>query len=202
MTLIFIRHGEPDYVHDSLTAKGFEEAELLSDALVKLPIDAIYVSPLGRAKATARATLERKNAMAILTPWLTEFTYGIPRKDMAPSLGLCWDWCPKDWEAEPKYFDKDQWCHTPVMIQGGIPQMAEKVYEGFDAELAKYGYVREGLTYKVVEESRQTLCFFGHFGTNNLLIAHLLNISPMVLWHDFIMAPSSITVLHTEEREK
>ena len=30
MRLIFIRHGEPDYEHDSLTEKGWREAKLLA----------------------------------------------------------------------------------------------------------------------------------------------------------------------------
>ena len=31
MRLIFIRHGDPDYVHDTLTEKGKREAELLAE---------------------------------------------------------------------------------------------------------------------------------------------------------------------------
>ena len=32
MKLIFVRHAEPDYAHDSLTEKGFREAGLLLSA--------------------------------------------------------------------------------------------------------------------------------------------------------------------------
>ena len=32
MKLLIIRHGEPDYSIDSLTEKGWREAELLADA--------------------------------------------------------------------------------------------------------------------------------------------------------------------------
>ncbi len=31
MRLIFIRHAEPDYEHNTLTKKGFREAEILSN---------------------------------------------------------------------------------------------------------------------------------------------------------------------------
>ena len=58
MRLIFIRHGEPDYEHDSLTEKGWREADLLVPRLRKEDsIDTIYCSPLGRALDTAKATL-------------------------------------------------------------------------------------------------------------------------------------------------
>ncbi|MBQ1268927.1 MAG: histidine phosphatase family protein, partial [Clostridia bacterium] len=53
MRLLFIRHADPDYSIDSLTAKGFEEAELLAEKLKSEKIDYAYVSPLGRAQKTA-----------------------------------------------------------------------------------------------------------------------------------------------------
>lgn len=59
MRLLLIRHGEPDYEHDSLTKKGFKEAEYLAEYLADVKIDQCYVSPLGRAKATAAPTLEK-----------------------------------------------------------------------------------------------------------------------------------------------
>ncbi|HBY72048.1 MAG TPA: histidine phosphatase family protein, partial [Lachnospiraceae bacterium] len=42
MRILFVRHGEPDYEHDSLTPKGFREAELLADRLEKLKIKDFY----------------------------------------------------------------------------------------------------------------------------------------------------------------
>lgn len=61
MKLLIIRHGDPDYVHDTLTEKGKREAELLSRMLVKEKIDFIYCSPLGRAKETCAYTAEKLN---------------------------------------------------------------------------------------------------------------------------------------------
>ena len=34
------------------------------------------------------------------------------------------------------------------------------------------------------------------------MLSHLMNISPMPLWHHFCALPSSVTTLVTEEREK
>lgn len=50
MRLIFIRHGEPDYEHDSLTEKGWREAKLLAARTKDWHVDDFYVSPLGRAR--------------------------------------------------------------------------------------------------------------------------------------------------------
>ena len=56
--------------------------------------------------------------------------------------------------------------------------------------------------YKVNEENNDTIIFFCHFGLECVLLSHLLNISPMVLWHGCVAAPSSVTTLTTEERRQ
>ena len=62
MKLMFVRHAEPDYKHDSLTLKGHREAQLLSLRLAKLDVRDFYASPLGRAQETARYTLSARTA--------------------------------------------------------------------------------------------------------------------------------------------
>ena len=73
MRILLIRHGEPDYSADRLTAKGKEEAELLSRRMEKYEIRDFYVSPLGRARETAEYTLRRMGREAETLPWLEEF---------------------------------------------------------------------------------------------------------------------------------
>ena len=70
MKLIFVRHCEPDYSIDSLTDKGWREAELLTERMIKLPITKIYCSPLGRAKDTAKGTLVMLGMSAEICDWL------------------------------------------------------------------------------------------------------------------------------------
>ena len=45
--LIIVRHGDPDYEKDSLTEKGFREAELLSDRIAKLDIKKVMIVSFG-----------------------------------------------------------------------------------------------------------------------------------------------------------
>ena len=42
MKLLIIRHGDPDYEIDSLTEKGWREAEYLAEMLSKQKIDRFY----------------------------------------------------------------------------------------------------------------------------------------------------------------
>mgnify|MGYP001749888343 CR=1 FL=1 len=71
MKLIIIRHGDPDYEHDTLTPKGVREAKLLSERISKLDVKAFYCSPLGRAQDTASYTLDKMNRSAVSYTHLT-----------------------------------------------------------------------------------------------------------------------------------
>ena len=70
MRLLLVRHAEPDYERDSLTDKGWREAELLAQRLTRIPARAYYVSPLGRAKDTASLTLEGVSRTAQECLWM------------------------------------------------------------------------------------------------------------------------------------
>jgi len=201
MKLLIIRHADPDYSIDSLTPTGWEEAELLSRRLCKLDVKAFYVSPLGRAKDTASLTLQKMNREATVCPWLREFNCHINRPD-TPTPKIPWDWLPQDWTICEDYFDRNKWCMTDVMKAGHVPEEYQWVTSELDHLLASHGYVREQDYYRAVQANNDTIVFFCHFGLECVLLSHLLNISPMTLWHGMCAAPSSVTVLHTEERRK
>lgn len=201
MKLLIIRHGDPDYSIDSLTEKGWREAECLAERLSKLDIKAFYVSPLGRARDTASLTLKKMNREAVECPWLREFAAKIIRPDRGYE-SISWDWLPQDWTAEEKYYDKDKWGATAVMQAGGVRKEYDWVTACFDELLASYGYVREKNYYRVEKANTDTIVFFCHFGVEAVLVSHLLNVSPMTVWHGFCAAPTSVTTVITEERRR
>lgn len=202
MRLLIIRHGDPDYEKDSLTKKGWREAELLAERLAKLEIKDFYVSPLGRAKDTASLTLKKMNRTAAECEWLREFSPAIHRPDVTDRTKVAWDWLPEDWTKEEAFFRRDLWSTQKVMQEGNVGPEYERVVRHFDELLAEHGYVREGDIYRVERANRDTLAFFCHFGLECVLLSHLMNVSPMMLWHHFCAAPSSVTTLYTEERRK
>ena len=97
MKLLFIRHGDPDYTIDSLTEKGWKEAEFLSEKIAALDVRDFYVSPLGRAKDTASCTLKKNGRTATECKWLREFDVKIRRPDVHGEKIIPWDWLPEDW---------------------------------------------------------------------------------------------------------
>lgn len=202
MKLLIVRHGDPDYTIDSLTEKGWREAKLLSERLKKLDVTEFYVSPLGRAKDTALFTLEAMNRTAIECDWLQEFPPSIQRPDKQERSHVAWDWLPQDWTSEERYYSKDHWFETPIMQEGHVKEAYDHVAENLDRLLAEHGYRRDGKIYRVEHGNEDTLVFFCHFGLGCVLLSHLFDISPMILWHSLCAAPTSVTTVVTEERRK
>lgn len=200
MRIIIIRHGDPDYAHDSLTPRGDREALLLADIIDRYNIDYFYVSPLGRAQRTAKFSLEKLGKSAETLDWLQEFPPRILRPDANGKRTIAWDWRPADWTRIPEMYDKDKWYTSPIMLEGGVDKQALHVYEGLDALLAKHGYERDGNLYKAVRSNHDTIALICHFGVECVLLGHLIGVSPMPLWHGFVAAPTAITSIYTEER--
>ena len=201
MKIIIIRHGDPDYEHDSLTPRGDKEARLLAEIIGTYNIDAFYVSPLGRAQRTASFSLEKLGAQAETLDWLREFPPRIKRPDLKGSLSSCaWDWRPTDWMKVPEFYDRDLWYTHPIMEEAHVKEAALHVHEGLDSLLAKHGYERDGLYYRAVRSNHDTIALVCHFGVEMVILAHLIGVSPMPLWHGFVASPTAITRISTEER--
>lgn len=200
MRLLVIRHGDPDYENDSLTARGWCEARLLAERLCKMDIKDFYVSPLGRARATASCTLEKMNRTAVTHEWLREFSPSIQRPDVTGRRAIAWDWLPEDWTKENCFYDRNLWAEHDIMREGSVGEAYRWVTDNFDKLLAEHGYVKEGGIYRVEQSNRDTLAFFCHFGLECVLLSHLMDVSPMLLWHHTAAAPTSVTTIYTEER--
>jgi probable phosphoglycerate mutase len=88
------------------------------------------------------------------------------------------------------------------MTEGGVDKEYEYVTKSLDELLRRHGYRRKDNVYEVTDANEDTIAFFCHFGLECVLLSHLLGISPMVLWHGFVAAPTSVTTVYTEERRQ
>ncbi|MCI5830743.1 MAG: histidine phosphatase family protein [Treponema sp.] len=228
MHLIFIRHGDPDYSIDSVTEKGKKELELLADRLAGFKATEFYVSPMGRAQKTAEACLSKINVdltkppVPVNTlPWLREFSYDCinPKTKMKK---IPWDNLPMDYYPEKKYRSYKDWFKTKLMKSGNIESHFHDVCNGIDEILSSWDYNRVSEELPIYncfpnltpEEAKidhhldqfqkdydpKKLVFVCHLGVMFTIISHLTGMSPVQLWQNFFVAPSSITVLGAEER--
>ncbi len=193
MEMLLIRHGDPDYPHDTLTPQGHEEAARLARWLADTPLDALYQSPLGRACATCAYTAQVKGLTPVTLEWLREV--GVRREELylwnAPgSLFLSGDTLPghEDW-LEP---------------DGAMPEGREqylRVSQGMDALLATYGLQKEGHLYRVIASNSARIALFAHHGVIVTALSYLLHWPlPLVFVHTRI-DPTGLTRLVMEEHD-
>ncbi len=217
MRLIFVRHGDPDYEHDTLTEKGRREAALLGELAPRLNMGECFVSPLGRARHTAEYCLKKTGRQAQVREWLKEFPGTVDINDSPElqeafpdcrregdryALRIPWDMVPSYFTSHPEYFSRDGWRDSEVARRSDTAAIYDDLAKNLDELLAGYGYVREGDHYRVKKESQVTLTFFCHFGVTCAMLSHLWNVSPFILWHSLALLPTSFTELVTEERQK
>lgn len=220
MRLLFIRHGDPDYEHDTLTEKGKVEARLLADIIDGFGIDDVYQSPLGRARDTARFSLNVLGKEAETLDWLREFPAefdpGISetaRRAYAneiktdPETGeyqkrIVWDILPVYFAEHPELFDVNAWRDSELVKVTDMLPKYDYVISSFDKFLEDNGYRREGLIYRAQQGNDKTIALFCHFGITAVLLSRLWNVSPFVNMQFLFTAPTSVTEVVTEEREK
>ena len=220
MRLLFIRHGDPDYENDTLTAKGIREAECLAEHIKKIQLDEICQSPLGRAKKTLEVAIPKTDLTIKTLGWLKEFpaqfdpnlSFGADaayktelQKDLKSGLfknRIVWDILPSYYAAHPELFDRDEWRNSELVKNSNMIEVYENVKGEFLQFLSERGYDKCGDVFKVEKGNGQTIAFFCHFGITSVLMSVLWNISPFVPLQFMAMAPTSITEIVTEEREK
>lgn len=201
MKLVFIRHGDPDYAHDRLTEKGKKEAQLLVKRLENTSVRDFYCSPLGRARETAAPTLTCLAREATILDWLEEFNAPILDPDTGKSR-IPWDLMPGYWTKQQSLYSKDHWFETEIMQTGNVKKAYDRVAAGIDDLLKTYGYVRKDMIYTTEKGNEDTIVFFCHLGVQFIILSYLLGIAPSVFLQGFFVAPSSVTVVATEERKK
>ena len=217
MRILMIRHGDPDYERDCLTETGRQEAALLAGIVGSLQPGDCYVSPLGRARETAACALGRLQRTAETLDWLQEFPAKLDingseelrraypdtrEKNGIFEPRIVWDMLPSYCLSHPEYLDREGWRKSEVAANSDVIRVYDHVTENLDRLLAEYGYVREGLLYRVERANADTVTFFCHFGVTCVILSHLMNVSPFALWHGLALAPTSVTEVVTEEREK
>lgn len=215
MRIIFIRHGDPDYENDTLTEKGIREAKLLAERTADWHVTQFYCSPLGRAQKTASYTLQKLDQEAVTYEWMKEFYFPV-EDPVTGRIGVPWDFMPEYWTEISQMYEKDRWKETEIYRSNPdlIPAYAQ-VCEGIDRILSSYGYQRQHNYYlnlntkdssnnsdhqHSADRTDSTIVIFCHLGVTCVMMSHLLGISPALLFHSLYLAPTSVTVLATEER--
>ena len=150
MRLLFFRHGDPNYEIDGLTEKGKIEAELLAKQIKSFGIDEVFVSPLGRAKATADYSLKELGMEATTLDWLQEFPalfdanvaseeekrayFTELNRDSEGRYEkrIVWDMLPSYYGDHPELFDVNRWKDSDIAKASDVATVYDRVTKAFD----------------------------------------------------------------------
>src|SRR3984885_9402824 len=133
MRLYIIRHAEPAYPLDALTARGHRQARGLARWLEGREVDHVYSSPMNRALETARYTAKRLALELKVEPWTREIEdWWIPD----PTLGE-----RPVWQVDPatlRALDSQDWHATPPLDAPHLRQGFKRLRADGDAFLARH----------------------------------------------------------------
>lgn len=173
MRIIFIRHGEPDYEHDCLTATGKQQAASVAERLYKEGITAIYSSPNGRARETAEYTARQLGLPITLLDYMHEISWGGPG---IPEDGH--PWTLSDWMIDREDFDffTHDWRSHPYFAENIALQYYDRIAEKIDTLLLSHGYRHEKGRFLCQTGKDETIALFSHGGSGACALSHLLTL--------------------------
>lgn len=192
--LVFVRHGQPEWVRDGLnvdnpplTDLGHAQARRLAERLVDEHFDEILVSPLTRAAQTAGPLLERLGRDPVEAPWLEEIRNPV------------WHGTPVERAEEAFRAERARPAHRRWEgLDGGEPvrDFVERVHRDMQLFLAERGIApaREDLPVWRIAEPGRKILLIAHAGTNAVAFGHLLGLQPVPWeWERFVLGHASIS---------
>jgi broad specificity phosphatase PhoE len=200
MQLYIIRHGDPDYANDTLTAAGQLEAAALATRMARhIRPDELYSSPLGRARATMRPTEEALRQTGTILDWAGELSLWTQEGPWGARQAH-WD-VPGDWVRNASPLPAhDTWHRQSPFDEPAVQEDFARVRAASDGFLVQLGYERQGGRYACVAPHRRKIAVFCHGGLGLTWLAHLLEIPLSLMWSGFWLPPSSVTTLLLDER--
>lgn len=167
--VVLVRHGETlwnrrgvyqGWRDAPLSPLGYEQAHRLAEALARVPLDAAYTSPLGRARETAAALLDGRGVDAVEEPALRELRYGT-WEGLEPAVRRAgWGDLEARWAADP-------WSVAPP---GGesLTALSVRVLPAWEAIVARH--------------AGGTVLVSAHGHVNRVILLHALGLPPTAFW--------------------
>ena len=202
MLLYIVRHGHPDYVTDSLTDRGWLQAEAVGKRLAKTGIDQVYSSPMGRAKQTAEPTCRLLDLPCHIEPWahevqeerLTEEPYGKPI-----SVTMVQNTYYRENGGIDLPYDR---AYEAVGFRSsGMKEAVARIEEGGRDFLERLGYKEENGVYRILRANDDKVALFCHSIMARAWISTLLHIPIHMMWSGFHYTHTGVTVLEFRNNE-
>ena len=198
MILYLVRHGEPDYSTETLTALGQRQAEAVSVRMEESGIEEIFASPMGRARQTAAPTAARLGLPITIAPWAEELgrESQTPYPDgkmknifMVPTTLLA--------SQENSALDMESsFTECPGLCENGFASRYQYISGGVDDLIERHGYRRNDKGfYQAVEPNEKRIALFCHAGMMRVAVSHIFNLPYQLLGSRFLPWFTSVTAI-------
>lgn len=142
MRLYIIRHADPDYPNNTITAAGHLEAQALAERMARQGLDRIYTSPVARARITAEYTARLMAMPLHVEDWTAELPWQMEYEDFGRISA--WDLPGEVIRGGKKVPTHDNWHELPPIRQLELREKFDTVKHNSDEFLERHGYQREG----------------------------------------------------------
>jgi broad specificity phosphatase PhoE len=169
MRVILVRHGQTDWNDEDifrgqldvgLNRTGERQADLIGRRLKRVPLNAVYASPLSRARNTAARIARSHRKKVCIADTFTDFHFGEWQGKSRTEVQNMYPEIYREWESSP---------HT-VEIPGG-----EKLSQVFQR-------VALGLNELLIMHRDETVLLVSHGLTNKVMLSIVLGIESSGFW--------------------
>ncbi len=197
MLLYIVRHGDPIYATDSLTERGFLQAEAVAKRMRDAKIDRVFSSPLGRARLTAEPTCRLLELECSIEEWareidnehlFTPFPDGV-RKSVNSVQNTYYR---ENGLLELSYEDT----YSCVGInQSKIKEKVKVIEDGGFEFLERLGYKYENGVFRIIRPNEERIALFCHAAMTRAWMSILFHIPLHLVSASFSPTHSGVTVL-------
>lgn len=207
MFLFYVRHGNPCYNPDSLTAHGKREAEAVCKRIAKFGIDEIYSSDSVRANETSIPLSELTHKTVTKLPWLNE-------KITAKYFYITEENGYEEWVFFRPEFKKifvskelrelgDKWYLHKDLAKYNMEEGFKLIGKNIDEFLLSLGYKhdRENKRFIAVKPSEKRIALFAHQGMGIFFLSYILDIPFPDFSIHFDMITSGLTAIEFKNED-
>lgn len=197
MLLYIVRHGEPDYKTDTLTARGQLQAQAVGRRMVDAKIDRIFSSPMGRARETAAPACRMLGLDCHIEDWTHEL--GAERRtdflkqDKRRSISVIPNYMFRECGGLDLPFARA--FEMPMLADTQMEREQKRITACGNEFLERLGYREENGIYRILRPNEERVALFCHTVFARTWISALLHIPLHMMWSNFIYTHTGVTIL-------
>ena len=196
MLLYIIRHGDPDYATDSLTARGRLQAEAVGKRMLDAKIDRIFCSPMGRARETAEPACRLLGLEKSIEEWTHEIgderLTPFPDGRLKSISGVQNTYYLENGNIDLSYEDSYE---CPGINQTRMKEAVAYIKENGRDFLERLGYREENGIYRILRPNEERVALFCHAAFSRAWLSTLLHVPLHIMWASFEYTHTGVTVV-------